>query len=198
MKRWLDMALGVLMGVLLAGVAMWIALPPRGYPVALAPPPSTPTRAPLMIDVEGAVVNPGVYALPQGSRVRDAVAAAGGFVSNALPEAVNQAARLQDGVRVYVPFRGTPAPAVSVPTTVPLDKAISPAERVNVNTATAKELETLPRIGPTLAQRIVDYRTEHGPFRQVDDLVKVKGIGSALLEIVRPYVTVGEAATTEP
>jgi len=192
------MALGVLVGVFLAGAAIWIALPRRGVPVALQMPPPTPTRSPVVVDVEGAVMHPGVYTLPQGSRVRDAVAAAGGFAPGALPAAVNQAARLQDGVRVYVPFVGTSTPAVTIPTTVPLDKAVSPAERVNINTASVEELEALPRIGPALAQRIVDYRAEHGPFQRVDDLVQVKGIGSALLEILRPYVTVGETETPGP
>ncbi len=198
MKRWLDVGFGILLGALLSGVALWVALPPRGAPVALQPPPPTPTPQPLLVDVAGAVQQPGVYALPRGSRVRDAIAAAGGFAPSALTVAVNQAAPLQDGMRVYVPFAGTPTPRVATPTTVPLETAASGGARININTATAEELETLPRIGPTLAQRIVDYRTEHGPFQTVDDLVQVKGIGAALLETLRPYVTVGEDASNAP
>jgi len=197
-KRWFDIALGILVGVFLAGAAIGVALPPRGNPINLQAPPPTNTPPPLIVDVEGAVMRPGTYALPHGSRVDDAIAAAGGFARHALTEAVNRAARVQDGMWIYVPFAGTPTPQFVTPTTVPLDKAVSPSARVNINTATAEELEALPRIGPTLAQRIVDYRTEHGPFQRVDDLIQVKGIGTALLEILRPYVTVGEDEAASP
>ncbi len=187
MQRWLDIAWGILVGAILAGVAVWLALPPRGKAIALQPPPPTPTPAPLWVDVEGAVAHPGVYALPQGSRVRDAIQAAGGTTPQALPEALNLAARLQDGMRVYVPFRGTPTPVAQIPTTVPL----STGERININTASAETLETLPHIGPTLAQRIVAYRTQHGPFQSVDDLLAVKGIGPNVLDDIRDLITVG-------
>ncbi len=193
MSRWVDEAIGVLVGVLLAGVALWIASPPRGEPITLLPPPPTPTQAPLVVDVVGAVRHPGVYTLPRGSRVRDAVAAAGGFLPAAVPEAVNLAAMLQDGVRIFVPAAHTPTPVVQVPTVVPLTTAgpEDAVSRININTATAEELEALPRIGPTLAQRIIAYREAHGPFRKVDDLLNVKGIGPTLLETLRPHVTTG-------
>ncbi len=192
MKRWIDLALGVLVGVVLSGVAVAVAAPPRGKPVTLLPPPPTSTPAPLVVDVAGAVQHPGVYALPRGSRVRDAIVAAGGFRADAAQEIVNQAARLTDGLWIYVPFRDTPTPYRATPTPAPLGTIISPEARVNLNTATAAELEALPRIGPALAQRIIDYRREHGAFQTVDDLLAVKGIGPALLATLRPYVTVGK------
>ncbi len=187
MQRWLDIALGILVGAILAWIAVWLALPPRGKTITLQPPPPTSTPAPLWVDVEGAVTRPGVYALPQGSRVRDAIQAAGGTTREALPEALNLAARLQDGMRVYVPFRGTPTPVMQISTTIPL----STGERININTASAETLETLPHIGPTLAQRIVAYRAQHGPFQSIDDLVAVKGIGPNLLDDIRDLITVG-------
>ena len=198
MKQWVDISLGVLIGVLLAGIAIGVALPPRGTPIVLQTPPPTNTLQPLMVDVEGAVLHPGTYALPRGSRVEDAITAAGGFASHALSAAVNRAAPVQDGMWIFIPFIDTPTPHFITPTTIPLNKDISPTERVNINTATIDELETLPRIGPTLAQRIVDYRTEYGPFQRVDDLTQIKGIGTALLETLRPYVTVGVITTPQP
>jgi len=197
-KRWLDIALGILAGVALAGAALWVALPPRGEPIALQPPPPTPTEQPLVVDVEGAVQNPGVYALHAGSRVRDAIAAAGGFRANAVQEAVNQAAMLKDGMWIYVPFAGTPTPYAPTATPAPLGTMVAPQNLLDINTATAEELENLPRIGPKLAQRIVDYRTEHGLFQSVDDLINVKGIGSSLLETIRPYVTVNTTSPDNP
>ncbi len=198
MKRWIDLALGILVGVVLSGIAVAVAAPPRGKPVTLLPPPPTPTPAPLVVDVAGAVQRPGVYALPQGSRVRDAIQAAGGFRSDAAAEVVNQAAMVTDGLWIYVPFRHTPTPYAVTPTPAPLGTAVSAAARVNINTASVAQLETLPHIGPALAQRIVDYRTAHGPFRTVDDLVAVKGIGATLLGMLRPYITVGEGALPTP
>ena len=189
-QHWADIALGIVLGSLLASLAFWLALPPRGEPIVLEPPPPTPTPAPLRVYVVGAVRRPGVFALPRGSRVEDAVAAAGGFTAAALRDAVNLAAPLQDGLRVYVPSRLTPTPHVLTPTAAPLSTAVAPEERIDLNTASAEALERLPRIGPALAQRIIAYREAHGPFQKVDDLLAVKGIGPTLLETIRPYVTV--------
>ena len=194
MPRWADVALGVLAGALLVGVALWVAAPPRGEPIVLLPPPPTSTPTSLVVDVVGAVRRPGVYTLPHGSRVRDAIAAAGGFLPSAVAEAINLAAFLEDGMRIFVPAAQMPTSVVRTPTVVPLTTATSSnaLPRINVNTATAEELEALPRIGPALAQRIIAYRQAHGPFQKVDDLLAVKGIGPALLETIRPYVTTGE------
>ena len=186
--RWLDATIGVLVGVLLAGIALWVASPPRPHPIILEPPPPPPTPAPLVVDVAGAVNHPGVYALPRGSRVQDAVQAAGGFSPQADPDAVNLAAFIADGMRIYIPKRGVPTPVpVSSSGAAPIS---SPTALLDINTATAEELETVPHIGPTLAERIIEYRQEHGPFHQVDDLLAVKGIGKALLEKIKPYLTV--------
>jgi len=187
--RWMDAAIGVLVGVVLAGIALWVASPPRGHPITLEPPPPTPTPAPLVVDVAGAVLRPGVYSLPRGSRVNDAVRAAGGFSPDADPDAVNLAAFLADGMRIYVPRRGAPtSSAMPLISTAASDS--TPSAQLDINSATVEDLEALPGIGPTLAKRIVEYRAEHGPFHDLDELVNVKGIGSSLLAKLKPYLTV--------
>lgn len=127
-----------------------------------APVPSlAPTAAPVIIDVAGAVARPGVVRLPAGSRVVDAIAAAGGFAPEADRAALNQAAVLRDGARVYVPRPGEQAPAGS---------SAGDAERkVNLNAASAAELEALPGIGPSTAARIIRSR-QGRPFAKVEEL----------------------------
>ncbi len=177
---------GVLAGLALAGVGGWIlARPPRAT-LTLVPPP---TPAAWLVQVGGAVQRPGLYAVTPGARVADAVAAAGGLTDDADTRSLNLAARLEDGAWVWVPRRAeTPPPSPTRPGPTP---ASAPgAGPINLNTATAAELETLPGIGPALAQRIIDYRTQHGPFTSVDDLLAVRGIGPTKLEQLRPYVTV--------
>lgn len=179
--------LGVLAGVALALVGWWVVRRPAPLPLTLEPPP---TPEPLLVQVDGAVARPGLYALPPGARVADAVEAAGGFAPQADTQRVNMAARLEDGAWVWIPaVTETPLP---VPTPPAAEAPVPPSlARININTATAAELEILPGVGPTLAQRIVAYREAHGPFASVDDLLAVKGIGPAKLEQLRPYVTVG-------
>jgi competence protein ComEA len=131
-----------------------------------------PPSPQLIVYVEGEVVDPGVYVLPEGDRVENAVEAAGGFTSDADPGTVNLADPLRDGEQVYIGRTGE-AP-----------------QRINLNTAEAWLLEALPGIGETLARRIIDYRNDNGPFQQVEDLQKVEGIGPATLEKLRNKVTV--------
>jgi len=131
------------------------------------------------VHVAGAVATPGVHAIPFGARLQDALAAAGGPLQDADLDRVNLAAALEDGQHVYIPHR-TPQipeedPAAS-PTLLPM------TQKVNVNTATAVELELLPGIGPSLAEAIVEYRLEHGLFNQPEDLLGVSGIGPAKLD----------------
>jgi len=135
------------------------------------------------------VARPGVYYLPPGSRVVDALEAAGGALPEAAVESLNLAQPLEDGQRIWVPARGQPSPtyiAAATPTATPM-----PAfPKLDLNTATAQELEALPGIGPVLARRIVEYRDRYGPFQKVEDLLAVRGIGPVLLEKIRPYVYV--------
>lgn len=170
------------------------------------------------VHVAGAVNNPGVYTLPAQGRAVDAIAAASGAAADADLDRVNLAGALSDGVQIYVPHRGeTAAPAQIQPnggtanagqanaangasqggtqpqparTLIPAGSAQKGSTPVNINTATAEELQSLPRIGPAMAQRIIAWREAHGGFRSVDELDAVPGIGPSMLENLRPLVTV--------
>jgi competence protein ComEA len=148
---------------------------------------SEPAQPPLVVHVAGAVRHPGIYEVPDGSRVDDAIAAAGGAKRGARLGMLNLAAPLSDGQQVLVPGRGAagdpPGPAATA------SAAAAPAP-VSLNAATLEELDALPGIGPVTAQGILDYRTEHGGFASVDELDAVPGIGPARLEQLRELVTV--------
>jgi competence protein ComEA len=132
----------------------------------------------VVVDVTGAVVRPGVYRLPAGSRVDDALQRAGGAAADAELEAVNLAARLADGQQVVVPLRG-PAGTATAGAAAEDDGPIS------LGTATVEQLDTIDGIGPVTAQDIVDFRDEHGGLASVDQLDQVSGIGPATMESLR-------------
>lgn len=137
----------------------------------------------LFVHVVGAVRRAGLFRLRDGSRVADAVARAGGPTRHADLAAVNLAAPLVDGQQVVVPRRGPPGAAAVVPGTP------GSGAKVSLASATVEQLDELPGIGPVTAQKIVDWRTTHGPFRSVDDLDDVPGIGPARIEQLRDLVT---------
>lgn len=143
-----------------------------------------PPQTELVIQVDGAVIRPGVYRIPTGSRVSDAITAAGGVSAEADSSAVNQARVLRDGERVTVPPRTHPSIVEERPGSRPVAKR-GGTNRVDLNRAGVAELEALPGIGPVLAQRIVAHRTRHGPFNRLEDLLAVEGIGPKLLERLR-------------
>lgn len=173
---------------------------PGGRQAGVSPVPGA-QKAPageVTVHVTGAVGNPSVQRLPAGSRVADAVAAAGGASPEADTQSLNLARVLNDGEQVRVPKVGESPPAApagaegSQTGAGPGAGAApggGPAGKVNVNTAEASALETLPGIGPTLAKRIIAYRNEHGPFATVEDLTDVPGIGPAVLEGLRQEAT---------
>ncbi|MGE5274846.1 MAG: helix-hairpin-helix domain-containing protein [Verrucomicrobiota bacterium] len=137
-----------------------------------------------VVYVVGAVRRPGIYKLPQGSRVADAVARAGGATPKADPAALNLAAPLADGEQVLVPARLPRAVAAVQGAAVPG----VPAGPIQLSSATAEQLDSLPGIGPATAQRILDYRAEHGAFRSVDELDEVPGIGPTRVAQLRGLV----------
>lgn len=133
---------------------------------------SAPAATLLVVDVAGAVRRPGLVRLPKGARVSDAVARAGGLTARAERDAVNLAAPVSDGQQVLVPARGSPGSAAP-------GAAGAASGPVSLSAATAEQLDTLPGIGPVTAQKIVDYRAQHGSFTSVDGLDAIPGIGPA-------------------
>ncbi len=152
-------------------------------PAATLFPPPAPS--PIRVHVTGAVLAPGVYKLPEGSIVQGAVEAAGGPAADADLERINLAVELRDQQQVYVPRQGEENPPSLV--SGGGDSATTP---VNINTAMSAELETLPRIGPTTAQRIMEYREASGPFGTIEDIQNVPGIGPATFEGLKDLITV--------
>ena len=153
------------------------------------------TVAVLVVQAAGAVVRPGVYHLDAGSRVGDLVDQAGGVTPDADVDRVNLAAPLADGVRVWVPRRGESDPPSEVTGagsggTDGTGGSDAPAPPVDLNTASADELEALPGVGPATAAAILDYRRRNGPFKTIDELAEVRGIGDAKLAQLRDLVRV--------
>ena len=183
----------------LVAVVAWrmLAAPVAGAPEARLPlatrdaastgavVPATSRGAEVVIHVAGAVVSPGVYRLGDGARTVDAISAAGGVRGDADVARVNLAARLSDGLRVYVPMIGE----VAVPL---VDGSTGAAEQgpVNLNSATADQLDDLPGVGPATATAIIAYRRDHGPFVSVEQLLEVRGIGPSKLEQIRSLIVV--------
>jgi competence protein ComEA len=175
------------------GVAVLItAVTPHGSSAVVAP--ATPTGAPdatpdagdgsvIYVHILGQVKQPGLYALRDGDRAVDIVAAAGGFTADADPAALNLARFLSDGEQIIVPAVGEAPTGAGA-------GAVSSDGKVNLNTADETALETLPRIGPAMAQRILDWREKNGRFSAVEDLLDVTGIGDATFEGLRDLVTV--------
>lgn len=184
-----------LLAVTLGGAGLWyVRSLPRPVEVAAAPSggtasaPASASPSPevvVLVDVAGWVRRPGVYEFTEGARVIDAIDAAGGARSGALLQALNLAAPLTDGTQILVPREGQEGVAPA-----PVTGGAVAGGLVNVNSAIATELEELPGIGEVIAQRIIDYRTENGPFATVDELLDVSGIGDAILESIRELVTV--------
>ncbi len=192
MKSLAYVLMGLLAGFLLAGALFLVTRLPAGRPVTLQPPP---TDAPLEVHVTGAVLRPGLYLFADGSRVQDAITAAGGLTTDANIQGINLAAKLEDGQQLNIPGGAAPAAAAPQATTAfrVLTGTATPSassDLININTATADELEALPGIGPTLAQRIVDYRTQHGPFQRIEDIMDVSGIGPAIFDQIQGLITV--------
>ena len=178
-------ALAVTVGI---GVLRGQTAPTQHVAVTARPTPSASAAA--YVHVSGAVRRPGLYALPPAARLVDAVAAAGGFAKDAARDGVNLARPVSDGEQVVVPRKGeqpVPGPGDAAPGAAP---GGAPGSKVNLNTADPAALDTLPRIGPAIAQRIVEWREQNGRFTSVEDLLAVPGIGEKMLASLRDLVTV--------
>ena len=185
LKSTLYLASGILFGLFLAALVWVVARSPSGEAVILRP---VPTEKPVIVHITGAVPRPGVYALPQGARVQDAISAAGGFLAEAEKSQLNLAQLLEDGEKLDIPFIEGASPIITTP--VP-EVVTATTELVNINTASLEELDTLPGIGPTTAQKIVEYREQNGPFVSIEDIINVSGIGPGTYERLKDLITVG-------
>lgn len=178
-------ALGLVIAVIALGGVLLLLSRPAPVQIIINPPIPTPTqtpRGPLLIYVTGAVASPGMVQVAPGGRVQDVLSAAGGAASDADLVQVNLAAFVQDGDQIHVPAQGSSTgSALATP---------SGGLRININTADATALETLPGIGPITAARIIDYRTANGPFATPEDLMNVQGIGDATFESLAPLIRV--------
>ncbi len=187
MNTWKSLILGIVLGLLISGAILLIALPPRGQPLILSVPPTPST---ITVYVTGAVNNPGVYTLPISSRVNDAVQSAGGFASSADQDAINLADFIEDGSEIIVPSIDESANSPSTSGMAQKTKTSSQVDYpININTATLSILQDLPGIGLTKATAIITYRQEHGPFGKIEDLLNVSGIGPSLFAQLKDLIT---------
>ena len=161
--------IALLIAISAGGITFLLRQNTTSCPIEIVlPPPSQEIE----VYVSGEVQNPGVFILSEGARVADALRAAGGLTTDADQSAINQARKLRDGVQVHVPQMG------------------ESSQRININTADVWLLDALPGIGETLAERIIEFRIENGPFESIDDLKKVKGIRKATFEKIEDKITV--------
>jgi competence protein ComEA len=207
MRSALYVLIGVMAGFALAGLLVFVSRAPAGQPIVLQP---APTKAPIAVHVVGAVPRPGLYQFSEGARVQDAIDAAGGLLTSANADAVNLAALLTDGQQLNIPYKSGQEPTEEDNTSLVLpgssdddgddegddesssndQSSSSSGQFININTATLAELDSLPGIGPALAQRIIDYREENGAFTTIEEIMDVSGIGPATFERIKDLITV--------
>ena len=190
--------LGTSIGAVVTALGVWwvVRVPPPpvettiplATTVSIAVQPVGSAPAVLVVHVAGEVVAPGVYELPAGARMVDAIDAAGGPSSRADTDAINLATPLADAQQVFVPRKGAPVRRVTESGASADDAAQDGT--INVNTASASALESLPGVGSQTAQAIIEHRTKNGPFLAVDELLNVRGIGPAKLAAMRAKVRV--------
>ncbi len=190
MKNALYVLLGVMAGFVLAGALVFVSRAPAGEVIVLRP---APTTAPIAVHVIGAVPRPGLYTFLDGARVQDAIDAAGGLLAEADANLLNLAELLEDGQQLDIPYKAGSAPTEgpALPGSVTSTPASNSGEDlININTATLEELDTLPGIGLTTAQKIIDYRTVNGPFSTIEAIMNVSGIGPSTFEGIKDLITI--------
>ena len=192
-KSFVLIVLGIMIGIGAVGVGELLFVQPRGEAIKILP---TNTPAPVVVYINGEIRKPGVYSLTEGSRLIDLVRVAGGFKDSADPTSIDLASFLKDGENFYIPHADEALSPSSFPELVISQDGLADENSqvmevtLNLNQATKSELENLPGIGPTLAQRILDYREEYGDFYDVKELASVPGISESLMNELAAYVTV--------
>ena len=196
MNNWLERYRGYILitfmnFVVLGGVIIFLRRPPQPELIVTSPTPTatsipTATPRPLRVYVSGAVINPDVYELPTGSIIKDALETAGGATSEANLDRINLALSVADGQHIYVPRQGEENPPVSPPTEPSGASSVKTGSRININIASQSELETLPGIGPSKAQAIIEKR----PYNSIEEIKQVPGIGEAIFQKIKDLITV--------
>lgn len=191
MKTALQLLSVFLLGAAAAAALMILSGPPRTEAVSLLP---AQTPAPLLVHVTGAVARPSVVSLPPGSRVQDAIQAAGGLAGDAEANALNLSGKVKDGERLHVPAVGEVAAAPAVEPVSgdrqPANLALDQEGPVNLNTASAEQLMMLPGIGEVKAAAIIAYREAHDGFKTIEEIMEVSGFGEATFERLKDSITV--------
>jgi competence protein ComEA len=182
-RTWLPAAFGVVVGAVLLAAIMLISLPDRTTPLSILP---TRTAAPFQVYVTGAVNKPGVVKVIPGSRVQDALTAAGDVLPEADIQLINLASIVTDGQKIVVPIIGQTTQQKSINITLPDDNSLV----MSLNNATQKDLEKLPGIGEEKAKAIIAERLIRGSFQSVDELSEITGFSEKLINQIRPYLTV--------
>lgn len=192
LERYRNLITAVLIALILVGGFVFYLKRPQPLPITVQDNSSTATAAldsTIKVYVSGAVLSPGVYTLKSGDRVEDAIEAAGGPSSAADLGRVNLAKRIADEQQVSVPAIGSAA----LPASTALPGAAGASEEtsgpIDINAASAQELESLPGIGPVYAQQIIRYRDENGPFKTIEDIKKVEGIGDSRFQQIKDLIT---------
>lgn len=183
MNKWQSLLMAIFFGMILSALILLVSSPRDEKPIILLP---TTEPIQLKIHIAGEVNNPGVYALAPNSRVIDAVEQAGGFTPLASGEGLNLARFLVDGEYIQIPVKGSSKSITSSPSIVSSSDLVS--SRINLNTATIEMLDQLPGIGTVKAQEIIDYRLTHGPFKTLQEIMNVPGIGAEIYEEIKDFL----------
>lgn len=187
MKPWQHVLLGVLLGLLFAGIILLFILPERGTPIPLVTitaNPSvlkTPDLDQIKVELAGAIKTPGVYELPKGIHLVDALTYGGGTTEDADLSKLNLALVLKDGQKITIPTLNRQSETSSSSILAGL---------LDINTASVEQLKALPGIGEQKAQAILNYRNDHGPFQSPEDLIEVPGIGESIFEGIKDLITI--------
>ena len=195
-KSYLPWIVVIFLVGVVAGIVVLVLLD-RSQPAAIIITPPAPTATvrpadtpgPMRVYISGAVLRPAVYELSADAILLDAITAAGGFTSEANQVAVNLALPLRDGMHVHVPVPGDEA-VIEAGGDEGSSGIILSGALVNINTATLEQLDTLPGIGPSTAQKIIDYRQANGSFTSIEEIERVSGIGPAKLDQLRGLISV--------